>query len=502
MTDTRTPVPAPPLPGDRPFRRWLLPATILGLAVIVRLAGIDRNLWMDEAGSHAQATAPNFIAMARDYDHPPLYFALLRGGFQLTDSFTLLRLFSVACGLATVALLCFWPGSRGAAWPAGLLVATSPHFILHAQELRQYALLLLALAAALAFAWRLAGNPGRKSAIVGLAAALAVAAATHLLTVFFMVALAAVLLWLVRRQGLRQQVVIGAAFLPAAMLVAFFKWIFLQQTDKSPDRWWMPAVSWELLADVFREITGWNALVRLADGCERHLPGSGLPFLILAGTAAGFVAWTAWCHRSAAPAWRLLAVAVIFWSLLIGYSLASVPLVWPRILLAGMLPLFLSLGLGIASQPAVRQRMLAGAAIAGLGVAMTVPWLRGLAQESGEDLRGLAATLRHHAQPGDLIVFVGGTEWGVRPYWPDFATRPHVKIDIREPLPQALAPLQPALDQKPLAAATLLIYREDYYLHPRRAVLDEIVRQLSSDMEPAELWNRDAYRLLRFAPRP
>jgi len=132
----------------------------------------------------------------------------------------------------------------------------------------------------------------------------------------------------------------------------------------------------------------------------------------------------------------------------------TVPLVWPRILLAGMLPFFLSLGLGLASQP------------------------------------------------GDLIVFVGGVEWGIRPYWPDFATQPHVKINIREPLPQGLAPLQPALDRRPPAAATLLIYREDLYLSPRRAGLDEILHQFSSGAAPAELWNRDAYHLLRFAPRP
>ena len=117
--------------------KWAVPAVILVVAAGLRLAGIDKSLWIDEAGSYAQASAQDFIAMARNYDHPPLYFALLRGGLGITESFTLLRLFSVACGLGAVAVFCFSSGKKQpvAGWCAALMVAASPGFVSNAQEL-------------------------------------------------------------------------------------------------------------------------------------------------------------------------------------------------------------------------------------------------------------------------------------------------------------------------------------------------------------------------------
>src|SRR5262245_23509628 len=76
--------------------KWAVPAMILALATALRLDGIGKSLWLDEVSSYLQANAHDFMAAARNYDHPPLYFALLRTGLRMTGSFTVLRLFSVA----------------------------------------------------------------------------------------------------------------------------------------------------------------------------------------------------------------------------------------------------------------------------------------------------------------------------------------------------------------------------------------------------------------------
>lgn len=508
MTGFTTPSVVEPVSESYPspaWLKWAVPAVILVVAAGLRLAGIDKSLWIDEASSYAQASARDFIAMARNYDHPPAYFALLRAGLELTQSFTLLRLFSVVCGLGAVAVFCFSSDKDrpGAGWCAAMMLAASPGFVSNAQELRQYALISLALASALAFALSHVQAPENSVPLIGLAVALAVATATHLLTVFFAAALAPVLAWRLRsaRPAVLRRTAI--AFIPTLVLFGFFHSVFLLRTAKEPGLWWMPPVSGGLLGHVFGEITGGNTIIWLADACNRHLTGSGPALLTLSAIAALFAVWVAWSRASVGMARPLLAVAVLYWSLLIGYSLVAVPVVWPRTMLPGMLPFLLGLGLGIAAHPRSRQRMMAGAVLTLLAVAMTIPWLRVFAFRPVEDLRGLSSALRQSLKPTDLPVYVGGVEWAVLPYWPDYETHPGIKIDLGQSAASSQGELQSALTHKSTGKAVLLLYREDLYLAPNRARLEGIINLLSHRGPPAvELWNRDGYHLLRFGPPP
>src|SRR5271154_1086861 len=90
---------------SKPSREWVWLAGLLVVAGLsLRLLSLDQSLWIDEAGSIAQASAADFLANARHDVHPPLYFAILRFGLRFTSSFALLRLFSVVCGLGIVAI--------------------------------------------------------------------------------------------------------------------------------------------------------------------------------------------------------------------------------------------------------------------------------------------------------------------------------------------------------------------------------------------------------------
>src|SRR5262249_61996852 len=96
--------------------------------------------------------------------------------------------------------------------------------------------------------------------------------------------------------------------------------------------------------------------------------------LTISTLAAVLVVWTAWGRTSAGGAQVLLSMALLYWGLVIAYSLAVVPIVWPRIMLPGMLPFMLGLGLGVATHPRGLQRAAAGPAGGLVGRTLKVRW--------------------------------------------------------------------------------------------------------------------------------
>jgi|GEM_PF-5321054 Predicted membrane protein len=481
--------------------RALVPWTILLLAAALRLLGLDKSVWLDEASSLHQAMAPDFLASARAYDHPPLYFALLRAGLHLTDSYTVLRLFSVACGLGAVAFFCFWPDRilRVGGWIAGLLLAVSPGFVAHSQELRHYALLSASFTAALAFAWRLSRDPENPRVLLGLGLSLLFAAATHLLTLFFATALAAWLCWSLRTEPPRRWLtILATGFLPALLLVVLLKTVFLQATDKTTGGWWMPAVTPELLVRVFRTNAGWDAISRFSYLIDDILHGTRYIVLLIAAGSGAVLAWIAFCHRRAGPALSLLAVAAIYWTTTIAYSLAVAPIVWPRTMLPGTLPCLLAVGLGVAANASRSRRLLAAGLTVALAAFLSVPWAHGLAWRPAEDLRGLTAAVRSHHTSTDLLVSIDYVDAGLKPYWPRIPTENILHIQSITPPAETLAALATHRSD-PRFKGLLLLYREDLTLTKNRAQFDALLQSLTAEgLSPEELWNHDGYRVLRY----
>lgn len=135
-----SPMSADALP-EKARRFWYAAMGILVLAAALRCFDLGKSLWIDETSSIGQATAPNFTAAARAYDHPPLYFLILREAWRFTNSFAALRLMSVGFSLVAIGLTLFSIRPRVAGLLAGFLIALAPHGIFEGQELRQYALL-------------------------------------------------------------------------------------------------------------------------------------------------------------------------------------------------------------------------------------------------------------------------------------------------------------------------------------------------------------------------
>ncbi len=156
----------------------------LGLILVVtacpRLVGLSHvSMWLDEILGTlrvGQGLADAWQSWRADPVHPPLYEFLQWFWFRLVEPEPLRRLLPVVLGVLTVGLLaqlaCRWFGRR-AAWATALIAALSPVHIRYSQELRMYALGLLALTLALvASEWALERRRWSGWAALGLALSL------------------------------------------------------------------------------------------------------------------------------------------------------------------------------------------------------------------------------------------------------------------------------------------------------------------------------------------
>lgn len=143
--------PPAPIPRPRwPIYDWVLIASILILALILRVVQLDfQPLWWDEGYSVFFATRDMLTMLARTAVdiHPPFYYALLQLWLMFFgQSVVALRLLSVMIGLASVPLI-YVVGcqlfNRPVGLIAALLLAVSPLHIYYSQEVRMYGLLTL-----------------------------------------------------------------------------------------------------------------------------------------------------------------------------------------------------------------------------------------------------------------------------------------------------------------------------------------------------------------------
>lgn len=481
-----------------PRRLAAISIVVLVFALVLRLAGLDKSLWMDEVGSYVLATAPDFIASARNDIHPPLYYGLLRLGIQVTSSVPALRLLSVLCGLLTVGIfLRLRPPI--AAVLAATLVACSPELISNSQELRQYALLNLLLAGALMATLHLLDHPDSKKARRWLLATSVLAASTHLLSGFFLLALGAALLFFQRNQAIRKRIGSVVPLVPALVLLLLFRFIFLTQVGKTSADWWTGSLLLSEAAGQFGIASGLDALHWTAAAVGRHMAGGEIILLPLAAAGIGLVGWAAWFHKDRRSLVALF-IALFYWGLLAAYSWKAVNLAIARLIVPGMLPLFASIAFGISSQPQPRLKRGAMTIATLLAVVMTFPWVWYFAWRPREDLRGLTTTLHQAYQPGDVLVFLGGS-YAFRVYWPtcDEETQP-LKIGLADPYPDSLEELDRKIAGRASSAAVTVVYRDDGGFRQRPGIWQEIEAHLRAEGRAENsVWDRDYYHIVHFS---
>lgn len=150
--------------GATPFQgkdQKILGVTVLLLVALgLRLLAVElQPLWWDEGFSvyFATESSPRLLELTSLDIHPPLYYLMLQGWYQLVGVGALQsRWLSVFLGVLAIPLM--WRaaygmvGNRRTAWLATLLLTLSPFHIYYSQEVRMYGLMVvLALAAVIAW---------------------------------------------------------------------------------------------------------------------------------------------------------------------------------------------------------------------------------------------------------------------------------------------------------------------------------------------------------------
>ncbi|HWA24092.1 MAG TPA: hypothetical protein VG734_00350 [Lacunisphaera sp.] len=482
-------------------------AVVLGLCVLLclalRLPGLDGSLMIDEAGSIAQASARDYWSVARQDVHPPLFYMLLRAGLEVTASVPFLRLFSVACGigLAALAVWAMRPSVPGAV-VAGATVALLPQFVFHSQQLRPYALVYLLLGIALALAARPVAHRAEKTATpVVLAVVLLAAAATHLVTVFFLVALVPLLVWGANPRPLLARALSLWPLVPAGLLLLWFKFGFVSQPKDIPDGWWLPPTDLRSILAALAEASGWNNVEWLSDAAARRWSVAGGGVLAVAATALVVAFGIAWRAKDAKPLNFLLPItALVYLAALVCYSMNFEPILLGRILVPGLLPLGAGLAWGIGHHPRQAWRWIGVAAVAVYLVCAILPTIRrSFVPVAG--LRGLAETMRNGYRPGDRIILFRSLDYGLAPYWPQLAGLAPTEFNATRSSPAQLAALRGALADLGPDDRIWLAYRDDYYFRINAPAYEAVRAEIAAQHRAIRVyWHENDLTLLLAEP--
>jgi mannosyltransferase len=389
--------------ADRPVPTWCSPRVVrtavlvvLAVAVVIRFIAVT-PMWLDEAQTVAIARRP-FGALLEALRHdgsPPLFYLLLHGWMRLFGTGTIaVRAFSGVCSVASLPLI--WlaarrlGASRGSAWAATLLLATSPFAIRYATEARMYAFVaLLVLLAVLAYerVWR----QGGVWAYVGGAVVTAALITTHYWCLFLVAVVGAgALVTAVRgaRAGWRLFGVLAIGCL------GFVPWLptFAYQTAHTGAPWGSPPSP---------ETALW---------APREWAGAGLAAAVLAFAYYALLV-LALAGRAVAgrgvvlgrPVRRL--PAVLIGTAVLTMLLGSVVTGALRSAYAGryamvaLVPFLLGVAMGFRALPASRRLpALAGVLALGLAVAVTIP-------DHTRSQAGEVAAALTSARTGDVVVF-------------------------------------------------------------------------------------------------
>lgn len=367
---------ATPRPSTANHSRLLIAIALLA-ALLLRLAGVGRVPWLDEALTlrwiHA-ANVHDWLAAVHSDAVPPAYPVLLTAWASISDSVTWLRLFSVVCGLGTVALGMRWAAacSRRAVLPAALLLSSSPFLLRYAVELRAYALVGLATAWVGLASWQLASSREvRARHTASLLLALLLACLTHFTAVLLVPAAIVLMLTAASDRPLARVPWLGVGGVCAVWAIVV---VASNAQGVVGGVWWMPPLTSRLAWLTFGEVLG-------AAG-----PGIGMPALVQATWLVLLLALGAvFVMAEPARAWTApLGAAVAYWACLACVSLVWQPVWWPRTMLPGLVLLLVSLATASNALRTTALRRSATAVVLALSLFGAARWVGGEARRAIE----------------------------------------------------------------------------------------------------------------------
>lgn len=397
---------------------------LLSFALLIRLPGLDKAIWLDEYSSLELIARTDFLTALRAYDHPPLYFVLLRGWASLSQAEWVLRGLSVLFSLGTVAVMLAWLKiySKPASLVGSLLLATLPITLEYAHEIRNYALLLLTTALAFYFAEQWASSKRSLPTDIKLAISLSLVVLTHLVGVMVLPSVAVFILAVTVNQKaglLKNPAFYGHLSLTLAVpmmlfLVLYYLFLPPELRQRTAASWWMPTASLPQLWQTAEYMLGLPVL--LGDISLTHFLTTPTGGIIIGGALLCLLPLILGEWRQS---WPLLLAAMTYWLVLLVISTVRAPIFIPRTALPGLIPLIGFVAVQLTTiRPAVWQL----GPLIGLtcfSFFATTAWLNHKARQPVEDWPTIATTLAAHWQPHDLVIFYPGYNQGpTRYYYP------------------------------------------------------------------------------------
>ncbi|NQT92173.1 MAG: glycosyltransferase family 39 protein [Lentisphaerae bacterium] len=356
--------------GNRAFALALLAILVVG--GLLRFSRLTfQSLWLDELYSMI-CSRPDVSmhglleAFARgNISHPPLYFVILHGWFQLVGFSELAaRAFSAVGGvLGLAAIYCLGKEARGKTCGliACLLALFNYYHVCYSQEARSYIWMFLFSACSLTFLIRYLRRRGVGSLLAYVATAL-LAMFTHYYGVILVASqlLTAGVLTLAIREGRRERLRRLLVFLLAGITIAVLylpQILVILRTIPRKRNFWIEAPGGWVFVEILREFFGKDRLLPLACG-----------ILSLVAVYAFVCALRGSRGRSDDDPLRVsvpVLLGVVFFGFLIPYicSITSVPMLVTRYEIILLPALLVLMAIGVTT---LRHRTVISAVTAGL----------------------------------------------------------------------------------------------------------------------------------------
>jgi hypothetical protein len=371
-------------------------AAIAGVALWVRVMGLDKGLWLDEYYALAVCCEGSGLsAIGRLLGDPSLYYPLLRIWRGVSGGEEFSRLLSVLFGTgAVIAVLGgVAQASRGAGVVAAALLASLPLALRYSQEIRPYGLLMWLTSLIAATLSRQDVLRHRVPRLV-LSLALAAGIATHP-TAASLVPAVFVFAYVAGRTGATDwRTWVRVLWLPSLALAAWLLWLGWRSHAHLAD-WWMPPPSADVLIGIANASVG---------RFRSAWPPDGMVLLVVAPLVAALIA-AAWAGEPGpsreAPAWGAASLASLGALWLVSQAK---PVMWPRTVLPALVLACCGLAHLVAGWRARLPRLAAACLIGAACTGWMTHWVKQGAATPVEPWGSAAEWLDRHWRAGDQVL--------------------------------------------------------------------------------------------------
>lgn len=374
---------------------------IIIIGIWLRINAFGKGIWLDEFSTINLITQDDFLQALRVYDHPPLYFILLRWWNFLSPSEENLRLLSVFFGIATVivSVLLANKYSKHAALLAGLITATLPILIRYSQEIRHYSLLTFLTAISFYFAKRYLDESSNSWWITGLSFSLVLSVLTHLIGIFLLFSVFIFLLfsgWSQLKNFWKTTLV----FVPSIVIFFFIFFIFLNRNVQSMAPTWVSEVTIGISSHIFLSVIGFTSANQLLSANSIiYLPYIKFLTILLILFLTNLI-WGRWEQTAA-----LLLAGFTYWVQIFVFSALFTPIFLQRTILPGLIPLIIFVSVQISTIRSNNLKKISFGIVILYCSLLTASWLQNFAGRPIQDWKTPAQLIANNYEEGDVIVF-------------------------------------------------------------------------------------------------